>query len=160
MQQEWPDLTAEEVRATAKERLELHYEHEDALTVERGKWRLSEHLCRYSVLQIVIGGLTVKGDLLAVGTDWAQLSSGLFRITACEQVRPLGRGNGLHPSPLTFRQCLRQYAGRIPREIVTQEGESMVVGLDWVAADFVHARVAGRPALVPLSQIAAVLGTV
>ena len=45
----WAGLTAEEVRATAMDRLELHYEHQDALAVERGKWRLSEHLCRFSV---------------------------------------------------------------------------------------------------------------
>lgn len=61
---------------------------------------------------------------------------------------------------MTFRQCLRQYAGRVPREIVLESGESLVVGLDWVAADFIHARVAGRPTLVPLTQVAAVLGAV
>ena len=83
-----------------------------------------------------------------------------LRIAACEQLRPLGRGKDLQCSPMTFRQCLRQYAGRVPREIVLESGESLVVGLDWVAADFVHARVAGRPTLVPLTQIAAVLGAV
>lgn len=160
MQQEWPDLTAEELRATAMDRLELHYEQQDALAVERGKLHLSEHLCRFSVLQIVVGATTVKGALMAVGEDWVQLSTGLVRTTASDEIRPLGRGNDLHRSPMTFRQCLRQYTGRVPREIVLERGESMVVGLDWVAADFVHARVAGRPTLVPLPRIAAVLGAV
>jgi len=160
MQQEWPDLTAEEVRATAMDRLELHYEQQDALAVERGKWHLAEHLCRCGVLQVVVRGRTVKGDLLAVGEDWAQLSTGIVRIASCEQLRPLGRGKDLQRSPMTFRQCLRQYAGRVPREIVLESGESLVVGLDWVAADFIHARVAGRPTLVPLTQVAAVLGAV
>ena len=160
MQQEWPDLTAEEVRATAMDRLELHYEHQDALAVERGKWRLSEYLCRFSVLQIVVGARTVTGELLAVGDDWVQLSAGVVRIEACVQVRPLGRGKGLQRSPLTFRQCLRQYVGRVPREVVLGSGESVVAGLDWVAADFVHARVDGRSTVVPLTQIAAVLGAV
>ena len=160
MQQEWPDLTAEEVRATAMDRLELHYEHEDARAVARGKWLLAEHLRRFSVVQVVVGGQTLKGELLAVGDGWVQLSAGVVRLDACEQLRPLGRGKHVTRSPLTFRQCLRQYAGRVPREIVLLSGESLVVGLDWVAADFVHAQAAGRPTLIPLAQIAAVLGTV
>lgn len=158
--QEWPDLTAEEVRATALDRLELHYEHEDARAVARGKWLLADHLCRFSILQVVVGGHVLKGELLAVGDEWVQLSTGLVRPAACEQLRPLGRGEQIRRSTLTFRQCLRQYSGRVPREIVLLSGESVVVGLDWVAADFVHARVAGRPTLVPLAQIAAVLGAV
>lgn len=76
--QEWPDLTAEEVRATALDRLELHYEHEDARAVARGKWLLADHLCRFSILQVVVGGHVLKGELLAVGDEWVQLSTDSF----------------------------------------------------------------------------------
>ncbi len=160
MRDDWPDLTEQEVRATALDRLDLHYEHQDALAVERGTWRLAQHIRRFTVLQAVVGDHTVKGDLLAVGEDWAQLSTGLVRLAACDEIRPLGRGPGVEASPLSFRQCLRQYAGRVPREVILSRGRAMVAGLDWVAADFLHARVAGRPALIPLDHVVAVLGTV
>ncbi|MBK6762575.1 MAG: hypothetical protein IPG68_04530 [Micrococcales bacterium] len=160
MQQEWPDLTAEEVRATAMDRLDLHYEHQDALAVERGGRDLMQHLSRFSRLQAVIGETTMTGDLVALGGDWVQITSGVLRPGACDEIRPLGRGSGLQPGPLSFRQSVRQYAGRVPREVVLVGGRVLLVGLDWVAADFLHVRVAGRPTLVPLSQVAAVLGTV
>jgi len=160
MQEEWPDLTAEEVRATAMDRLDLHYEHQDALAVERGGWGLTPYLSRCSRVQAMIGETTVTGDLVALGGDWLQITAGVLRPGVCEEIRPLGRGSGLQPGPLSFRQCVRQYAGRVPREVVLVGGRVLLLNLDWVAADFLHARVAGRPTLVPLAQVAAVLGTV
>jgi len=160
MEQEWPDLTEVEVRATALDRLDLHYEHRDALTVERGSWQLADHLRRFARLQVVIAEQVITGELQAVGADWVQLSSGLVRLWACDEIRPLGRGGPVEASPLEFRQCLRQYAGRVPRELVLVRGASTTLMIDWVAADFLHARAAGRPCLVPLVQVAAVLGAV
>ncbi|HQR80855.1 MAG TPA: hypothetical protein PLT68_11595 [Actinomycetota bacterium] len=160
MQDDWPDLTDVEVRATALDRLDLHYEHRDALTVERGSWSLADYVRRFQVLQVVIGGEVVKGNLLAVGSDWVQLNSALVSLPLCDQIRPLGRGEGVPTSPVGFRQCLRQYTGRMPREVILAGGESIVVGLDWVGADFVHARVSGRPTLLPLVRVGAVLGSV
>lgn len=161
MQDDWPDLTDVEVRATALDRLDLHYEHRDALAVERGSWPLTDYLRRFTVLQVVIGGDAVKGDLLAVGADWVQLSSALVNLPVCDQILPLGRSRDPIPtSPVGFRQCLRRYTGRMPREVMLAGGESVVMGLDWVGADFVHARVAGRPTLVPLARVGAVLGSV
>lgn len=160
MQDEWPDLTDVELRATALDRLDLHYEHQDALDVERGSWLLADHLRRFSQVQVVIGEHTVRGEVLGVGADWAHLSTAVVRLSACDEIRPLRRGSGIGVSPVSFRQSLRQLAGRVPREIILMRGESRVVLVDWVAADFLHARVAGRPAMVPLAQVAAVLGRV
>jgi hypothetical protein len=160
MEQEWPDLTEVEVRATALDRLDLHYEHRDALTVERGTWLLADHLRRFTRLQVVIGEHVITGDLQAAGADWVQLGGGLVRLSACDEIRPLGRGQAFEPSPLEFRQCVRQYAGRVPRELILTRGSSTTVMIDWVAADFLHARSAGRPCLLPLGQVAAVLGAV
>ena len=61
---------------------------------------------------------------------------------------------------MSFRQSIRQLAGRVPRELVLAGGRTLMVRIDWVAADFLHARTAGRPTLVPLSQVAAVLGRI
>lgn len=160
MEQEWPDLTEVEVRATALDRLDLHYEHRDALTVERGTWLLADQLRRFARLQVVISDRVITGELQAVGTDWVQLSAGLVRLPVCDEIRPLGRGQPIEASPLEFRQCLRQYAGRVPRELLLARGASTTVMIDWVAADFLHARAAGRPCLLPLSNLAAVLGAV
>src|SRR5690606_40912875 len=95
---DWSSDVCSSDLATAMDRLELHYEQQDALAVERGKWHLAEHLCRCGVLQVVVGGRTVKGDLVAVGEDWAQLSTGIVRLASCEQLRPLGRGKDLQRS--------------------------------------------------------------
>ena len=52
---EWPDLTDVELRATALDRLDLHYEHQDALSVTRGSWELADYVRRFSDLQVEIG---------------------------------------------------------------------------------------------------------
>lgn len=160
MPDEWPDLTDVEVRATALDRLDLHYEHRDALAVERGGWSLADYLRRFTVLQVNIGGELVKGDLLAVGADWVQLNSALVNLPVCDRIRPLGRRDPIAVSPVGFRQCLRRFTGRLPREVLLVGGESIVMGLDWVGADFVHARVAGQVTLLPLVRVGAVLGSV
>ncbi len=159
-QDDWPDLTDVEMRATALDRLDLHYEHRDALDVERGSWELDDHVRRYSHLEIVIGDHAVRGDVLAVGEGWVHLSTALVRLAACDEIRPMGRGDGVANSPVSFRQAVRQRAGRVPREIILDRGRALMVTIDWVAADFVHVRTSGRPVLVPLAQIAAVLGAV
>jgi hypothetical protein len=160
MQDDWPDLTDVEARATAAGRLDLHYEHQDALAVERVTWQLCDHVRRYARLQVVIGDFSLKGEIIGVGQDCVHLSTGLVRLAACEEIRPLGRGQHGQEMAADFRRAVRQYAGRVPRDLVLVGGRSMIVGLDWVGADFVHVRVAGRPALLPLTQVAAVLGAV
>lgn len=157
---EWPDLSDIELRATALDRLDLHYEHQDALNVERGAWQVADYLRRFSHLVLMIGEHEMRGELLAVGNDWVQLPTALVRLSACEEIRPMGRGPGVEASPMSFRQSVRQRAGRIPRELILVHGKRMLVMIDWVAADFLHARTAGQPTVVPLSQIGAVLGRV
>ena len=157
---DWPDLTDVELRATALDRLDLHYEHQDALDVERGSWELADHIRRYAHLQIVIGDHAVRGDVLAVGEGWVHMSTALVRLSACDEIRPMGRGDTVATSRVSFRQAVRQRAGRVPREIILVRGRALMVNIDWVAADFLHVRSHGRPALVPLAQIAAVLGAV
>ena len=157
---EWPDLTDVELRATALDRLDLHYEHQDALSVTRGSWELADYVRRFSDLQVEIAEHVVRGELLSVGVDLVHLSTALVRLSACDQIQPLGRGGGVQASPVSFRQSIRQLAGRVPRELVLAGGRTLMVRIDWVAADFLHARTAGRPTLVPLSQVAAVLGRI
>lgn len=157
---EWPDLTDVELRATALDRLDLHYEHQDALNVERGAWELADYVRRFSHVALVIGDDEIRGEVLAAGVDWVRVTSALVRLSACDEIRPMGRGPGIDASPMSFRQSVRQLAGRIPRELILARRRRMLVMIDWVAADFLHARTAGRATLVPLSQVAAVLGRV
>ncbi|MEZ5186696.1 MAG: hypothetical protein R2720_13200 [Candidatus Nanopelagicales bacterium] len=158
MERDWSDLTEIEMRATALDRLDLHFEHQDALQVERGSWRLTDHLRRFSRLEVQIGGRTWSEPLLAVGDDWVALETAVIRVSACVRIRPLGTGASIESVPISFRQQVRQMAGRIPRELVDVTGDSQVVMIDWVAADFLQARVAGAATLVPLGQVAGVLG--
>ncbi|MEZ5158038.1 MAG: hypothetical protein R2687_04310 [Candidatus Nanopelagicales bacterium] len=157
---EWPDLTDVELRATALDRLDLHYEHQDALNVTRGSWELSDYVRRFSDLQVVIGEHVARGEVLSVGADSVHLSTALVRLSACDEIQPLGRGGGVPASPVSFRQSIRQLAGRVPRELILTGGRKLMVRIDWVAADFLHARSSGRPSLVPLSHVAAVLGRI
>lgn len=146
------------MRATALDRLDLHFEHQDALQVERGSWRLADYLRRFSRLEVQIGERTWNDPLLAVGEDWVALETAVIRVSACDHIRPIGRGVSIETVPISFRQQVRQMAGRIPRELIRVSGDSQVVMIDWVAADFLHARVAGVATLVPLRQVAGVLG--
>lgn len=95
---EWPDLTDVELRATALDRLDLHYEHQDALSVTRGSWELADYVRRFSDLQVEIGEHVVRGELLSVGVDLVHLSTALVRLSACDQIQPLGRGVGCRPA--------------------------------------------------------------
>jgi hypothetical protein len=156
--EQWPDLTDVELRATALDRLDLHYEHQDALNVERGAWQLSDVVRRFSTLTVAIGDLEIAGEVLDAGADWVQLPSAVVRLSACDRIDPNGRRSGLPASPMTLRQAIRQLSGRIPRELVLLNGRRELVMIDWVAADFLHTHRAGRTSLVPLSQVAAVLG--
>lgn len=159
MGEQWPDLSDIEARVTASDRLDLHFEHRDALDVERGSWNLAEHLQRFAELQVCVGDHTVRGGLLAVGSDWVQLTTAIVRLDACDEIRPFGSGQPVS-TVLSYRQAVRQLAGRVPREVVLRRGRSQLMSIDWVARDFLQARVEGRPALIPLGQIAAVFGRI
>ncbi len=74
---DWPDLSEAELRATALERLDLHFEHQDALAVERGRWRLADHLRRFSALRVRAAGRTIAGEVRSIGADWA-----IFSVTS------------------------------------------------------------------------------
>lgn len=157
--QDLPDLTDVEARATAADRLDLHFEHRDALDVERGAWRLADHLGRYADLQASLGEHVVRGQILSIGADWVHLSTGLIRLGACTLLRPSGQGSPPR-TVLEFRQGLRQAAGRVPREVVLSDGRARLLVLDWVGRDFVHVQAEGRPGLVPLGQILGVFGRI
>jgi hypothetical protein len=154
-----PDLTDVEARATAADRLDLHFEHRDALDVERGTWRLAEHLARYAELQVMVGDHAVRGSILALGPDWVHLTTALVRLAACTSVHPSGVAE-VPTTVLDFRQAIRQAAGRVPREVILADGQARLLAIDWVARDFVHVHEAGRPALMPLGQFAAVFGRI
>jgi hypothetical protein len=161
MDDDWTELTEIEVRVTATDRLDLHFEHRDALEVERGSWSLCEYLSRHATVEAEIAGLTLHGPVLTVGGDWFQLPTSLVRAQACTAIRTGQRAAHRAPtSPLEFRQALRHLAGRIPREVVLVGGRSMIVQVEWVAGDFAHIRSQSRTELLPLAQIAAVLGRV
>lgn len=161
MQQEWDDFREIEALVTSQDRLDLHYEHRDALEVERGSWLLAEHLRGFSDAQVWVGDHCVRGELLCVGPDWMQLASGIVSLDACEMLQPVGRLAEPRPrTVLEFRQAIRQLAGRVPREIVLRNGQSRLLTLEWVGRDFVAVRSDGRPAVVPLVQIAVVFGRV
>ncbi len=161
MDDHWSELTDIEVQVTASDRLDLHYEHRDALEVQRGSWMLRDYLGGYVDLEAEVSGRTLRGQLLAVGDDWFQIPSALVRAQACAAIRTGSRADQRVPaSPLTFRQALRHLAGRIPREVLLADGGSRIVQLEWIAQDFAHVRCEGRPELLPLRQVAAVLGRV
>ncbi len=161
MDDRWSELTDIEVQVTATDRLDLHYEHRDALEVQRGSWSLAEYLCGYASLEVEVSGRTLRGPLLAVGDGWFQIPSALVHAQACAAIRTGSRADHRVPAnPLTFRQALRHLAGRIPREVLLAGGGSRIVQLEWVAQDFAHVRCEGRPELLPLRQVAAVLGRV
>lgn len=155
---DWPDLSEAELRATALERLDLHFEHQDALAVERGRWRLADHLRRFSALRVCAAGRTIAGEIHSVGADWVELSTAVVHLESCRTIEPAGPGAQTPRSPGTLRQVVRQMAGRVPREVVTRDGECLTGPIDWVGADFLQLRVGDRATLVPLGQVAAVLG--
>lgn len=154
---ELPDFSDIEARVTAEGRRDLHFEYQDALTVQRGSLSMVDVLGAASHVQAQIAGHRVSGEILAVGADWLQLSTALVRLGACDGIQSVGEG---HPesSILTFRQAVRQYAGRAPREVITVRGQSRVMVIEWVAADFLQVRLGVTPAMVPLAQVAAVFG--
>lgn len=161
MNDDWTELTEIEVRVTATDRLDLHFEHRDAREVERGSWGLCEYLSRHAGVEAQIAELTLRGPLLTVGADWFQIPTALIRAQACSAIRTGQRASQRAPaSPLEFRQALRHLAGRIPREVVLTGGGSRIVQVEWVARDFAHIRSQSRTELLPLLQIAAVLGRV
>lgn len=157
--QDLPDLSDVEARATAADRLDLHFEHRDALDVERGAWRLAEFLGRYADLQAAVGEHVVRGRIVGIGPDWVHLTTALIRIDACTMLRPSGQGSPPQ-TVLEFRQALRQAAGRVPREVVMADGQARLLAIDWVGRDFVHVHQDGRPGLVPLGQIVGVFGRI
>ncbi len=157
--QDLPDLSEIEARATAADRLDLHFEHRDALDVERGGWRLTEHLSRYAALQVGIGDHAVRGEILTLGPDWVHLTTALVRLSACDVIRPLGTGQP-PTTVLDFRQAVRQAGGRVPREVVLVGGRARLLVIDWVARDFVHVHEDGTAGLIPLGQFAAVFGRI
>lgn len=154
---ELPDMTDVEARVTAQDRLDLHFEHQDALSVQRGSQTLSQFVARSSHLRASVGSHTLSGAVLAVGEDWVQLNTAVLRLDACTMLQTMGTA-APERSMLTFRQAVRQYAGRVPREVLTCDGDSRVVVIEWVAADFLHVRASGTAALLPLAQVAAVFG--
>ena len=157
--QDLPDLTDVEARATAADRLDLHFEHRDALDVERGAWLLADHLRRYADLQVSVGEHVVRGRIVGVGPDWVHPTTALLRLQACSMLRPSGQGSPPQ-TVLEFRQALRQAAGRVPREVVLADGQARLLIIDWVGRDFVHVQQDGRPGLLPLGQIVGVFGRI
>ena len=152
------DLTDMEARVTAQDRLDLHFEHQDALSVERGSMTLTRMVRQAGRLRAAVAGHSFDGEVLAVGEDWVQLSTAVLRLAACDRLQTVGSGEP-DASVLTFRQAVRQYAGRIPREVVGLRGDSQVVVIEWVAADFLHVLAQDRPSLIPLRQVAGVFGS-
>lgn len=159
MQEDFPDLTDVEARATAADRLDLHFEHRDALDVERGAWQLADYLGRHADLQVTVGEHVVRGRILGLGPDWVHLSTALVRFDACSLLRPSGQGAPPR-TVLQFRQALRQAAGRVPREVVLADGQARLLVIDWVGRDFLHVHEQGRPGVVPLRQVAALFGRI
>jgi hypothetical protein len=153
----WAELTEIEARVTAQDRLDLHYEHRDALDVERGSWGLAEFLSTAAELQVQVGEHYVRGEILAVGPDWVQLPTALVAVHACDVLVPIGSGQRL-ATVLQFRQAVRQLAGRVAREVVLRSGQRHLMGIDWVARDFMQVRLDGRVAVIPLAQVAVVFG--
>jgi len=157
MQDDWAELTEIEARVTAQDRLDLHFEHRDALDVERGSWRLIDYLGRFRELRVRVGDHSVRGEIVTVGPDWVQLATALVAVDACELVVPQGSGRPTS-TVLQFRQAVRQLAGRVPREVILRNGQSQVMTIDWVANDFMQVRIDAHPMLVPLRQVAVVFG--
>lgn len=157
MQDDWAELTEIEARVTAQDRLDLHFEHRDALDVERGSWRLIDYLGRFSDIRVRVGDHSVRGEIVAVGPDWVQLATALVAVDACDFVVPHGAARPTS-TVLQFRQAVRQLAGRVPREVILRNGQSQVMTIDWVAKDFMQVRIDGAPVLVPLGQVAVVFG--
>lgn len=151
-----PDFTDLEVRVTAQERLDLHFEHLDALSVQRGSRTLADHLRGFASVEAGFGSHRLSGRIECVGQDWVQTSQGLIRPSECDGLWPQGEGAAPR-SRLEFRQILRRYAGRIPREVVVA-GQLRLMVIDWVGADFAAVTLDGRRAVVPLGQIGAVFG--
>ena len=156
---EWPDLTDVELRATALDRPRPALRAPGRLSVTRGSWELADYVrpgsrtCRSRSVNTSYAVSALRG------VDLVHLSTALVRLSACDRIS-LWAAGGVQASPVSFRQSIRQLAGRVPRELVPAGGRTLMVRIDWVAADFLHARTAGRPTLVPLSQVAAVLGRI
>lgn len=157
MQDSWGELSEIEARATAQDRLDLHYEHRDALDVERGQWTLSDYLRGFAEVQVKVGDHSVRGQILAVGPDWVHLPTALVSLTSVEILLPKGVGQA-ERTVLQFRQAVRQLAGRVAREVVLANGRSHMMAVEWVASDFLHARIDGAAAVIPLSEVAVVFG--
>lgn len=159
MQDDWAELSEIEARVTAQDRLDLHYEHQDARAVERGSWRLADYLRGCREVQVTIGARCVAGAILTMGADWMQLSTAIVRLDACESLTVSGVGSA-GTTVLDFRKAVRQLAGRIPREITLRSGQSRLVAIEWVARDFMQVRSDSGKELIPLSQVAVIFGRV
>lgn len=159
MQDDWAELSEIEARVTAQDRLDLHYEHQDARDVERGSWRLADYLRGCREVQVTVGERSVGGAILTVGADWMHLSTAIVRLDACESLAVSGVGSA-DRTVLDFRKAVRQLAGRIPREVVLRSGQSRLVAIDWVARDFMQVRAEAGKSLVPLAQVAVIFGRV
>jgi hypothetical protein len=153
----WAELTEIEARVTAQDRLDLHYEHRDAVDVERGSWNLTDFLGTAAELQVRVGDHHVRGEVLATGPDWVQLPTALVAVHACDVLIPIGTAKR-PPSVLQFRQAVRQLAGRVAREVVLRNGQRHLMSIEWVARDFMRVRIDGQAAVIPLAQVAVVFG--
>lgn len=159
MQDDWVELSEIEARVTAQDRLDLHFEHRDALEVERGSWRLADHLCGVREVHARVGDHAFSGLVLAVGPDWVHLTSAIVCLDACDALLPSGTG-AAGTTVLDFRKAVRQMAGRIPRELLLRNGRSQMVTIDWVARDFMQVGSEAGKALIPLAQVAVIFGRV
>lgn len=159
MQDDWVELSEIEARVTAQDRLDLHYERQDALDVQRGSWRLADYLGSCTDLLVRVGQHSVRGEVLSVGEDWVQLPTALVSVGACDVLVPHGTGEN-RSTVMQFRQAVRKAAGRVPREVVFRGGQSQLMSIEWVGEDFMRVRIDGQSALVPLAQIAIVFGRI
>lgn len=152
-----PDLTEVEARATAQDRLDLYFEHLDALSVRRAGLRLADYLRRFADVRVEVAGHQATGAITAAGSDWVGLSSGLVLLDACQTLSPSGRGD-VPGSPLSYRQAVRQYTSRVPRDLVLRGGRLLRARIEWVGADFVHVNSQSGAQLLPLREVVAVFG--
>jgi hypothetical protein len=139
--------------------LDLHFEHRDALDVERGSWRLADHLSGFARLRVRVSDHELGGEILGVGRDWVHLSNAVVCLDACDALQPSGSG-AASTTVLDFRQAVRHLAGKVPREMVLRNGLSQLVTIEWVARDFLQARGTSGRMLIPLAQVAVIFGRV
>ncbi len=159
MQDDWAELSEIEARVTAADRLDLHFEHRDALDVERGSWRLADYLRGFAKLRVRVADHELSGEVISVGKDWVHLTNAVVCLDACDALLPSGSGS-CESSVLEFRQAVRHLAGRIPREMVLRNGLSQLATIEWVARDFMQVRSDAGRTLIPLAQVAVIFGRV